>query len=93
MERNLRSLSPRFEFVIAVFGSDCPAVSPLLLVYDIDRVEILAFTGEGVEILREIITSRTRSIKPTEPRTAAPQCLAYAYVKLIGVRRIKNWGR
>jgi len=43
--------------------SDCPAGSPLLWVYDIDRVEILAFTGDSVEILREIIKDQIDQTK------------------------------
>jgi len=34
-----------------------------LWVYDIDRVEILAFTADGVEILREIIKDQIDQTK------------------------------
>jgi hypothetical protein len=34
-----------------------------LWVYDIDRVEILAFTGDGIEALREIIKDQIDQTK------------------------------
>jgi hypothetical protein len=62
IERNLRLPSPKVEFVIVVFTLIAPLVA-LLWVYDIDRVEILAFTGDGVEILREIIKDQIDQTK------------------------------
>src|SRR5262249_3232388 len=84
------SPSPRF---IAVFALIALLLAPLLWVYDIDRVEILAFTGDGVEALREIIKDQIdQPKKPSRPRTAAPQCSGYASSQANWSPKNQDWG-